>query len=310
MRGAGWKLWVALGVVYVVWGSTYFAIKIAVGTLPPVLTAGTRFLAAGLLLALLLAASRRRLRTTRNEAATAAGLGVLMLGLGVGAVHIAETRIDSSIAAMIAGTVPLQIVVMRSLTRDRPSRATTAAVLGGLMGLALVILPEGQESGSTALGLAIMLAATIAWSSGSFVSSRLTLPADPFVTTTIQMLSAGAVLFAVGLAAGEWEELDTGSLAAGPLTAWAYLVLAGSLLGFSAYVWLLRRAPISLVVTHQYVNPIVAIALGALVLDERFSTATAVGAAVIITSVFATVRIESRARRQAPRGEPAVDSSP
>jgi drug/metabolite transporter (DMT)-like permease len=142
------------------------------------------------------------------------------------------------------------------------------------------------------------------------VSSRLTLPADPFVTTTIQMLSAGAVLFAVGLAAGEWEELDTGSLAAGPLTAWAYLVLAGSLLGFSAYVWLLRRAPISLVVTHQYVNPIVAIALGALVLDERFSTATAVGAAVIITSVFATVRIESRARRQAPRGEPAVDSSP
>jgi drug/metabolite transporter (DMT)-like permease len=233
-----------------------------------------------------------------------------MLGLGVGAVHIAETRIDSSIAAMIAGTVPLQIVVMRSLTRDRPSRATTAAVLGGLMGLALVILPEGQESGSTALGLAIMLAATIAWSSGSFVSSRLTLPADPFVTTTIQMLSAGAVLFAVGLAAGEWEELDTGSLAAGPLTAWAYLVLAGSLLGFSAYVWLLRRAPISLVVTHQYVNPIVAIALGALVLDERFSTATAVGAAVIITSVFATVRIESRARRQAPRGEPAVDSSP
>jgi drug/metabolite transporter (DMT)-like permease len=310
MRGAGWKLWVALGVVYVVWGSTYLAIKIAVGTLPPVLTAGTRFLAAGLLLALLLAASRRRLRTTRNEAATAAGLGVLMLGLGVGAVHIAETRIDSSIAAMIAGTVPLQIVVMRSLTRDRPSRATTAAVLGGLMGLALVILPEGQESGSTALGLAIMLAATIAWSSGSFVSSRLTLPADPFVTTTIQMLSAGAVLFAVGLAAGEWEELDTGSLAAGPLTAWAYLVLAGSLLGFSAYVWLLRRAPISLVVTHQYVNPIVAIALGALVLDERFSTATAVGAAVIITSVFATVRIESRARRQAPRGEPAVDSSP
>jgi drug/metabolite transporter (DMT)-like permease len=310
MRGAGWKLWVALGVVYVVWGSTYFAIKIAVGTLPPVLTAGTRFLAAGLLLALLLAASRRRLRTTRNEAATAAGLGVLMLGLGVGAVHIAETRIDSSIAAMIAGTVPLQIVVMRSLTRDRPSRATTAAVLGGLMGLALVILPEGQESGSTALGLAIMLAATIAWSSGSFASSRLTLPADPFVTTTIQMLSAGAVLFAVGLAAGEWEELDTGSLAAGPLTAWAYLVLAGSLLGFSAYVWLLRRAPISLVVTHQYVNPIVAIALGALVLDERFSTATAVGAAVIITSVFATVRIESRARRQAPRGEPAVDSSP
>jgi drug/metabolite transporter (DMT)-like permease len=310
MRGAGWKLWVALGVVYVVWGSTYLAIKIAVRTLPPLLTAGTRFLAAGLLLALLLVATRRGLRTGRLEALTAAGLGVLMLGFGVGVVHLAETRIDSSIAAMIAGTVPLQIVVLRSLTRDQPSRASIAAVLAGLAGLGLVILPEGRGSSSTAIGLALMLCATIAWSSGSFASARLTLPSDPFATTTIQMLSAGAALFAVGLAAGEWNDLDAGSFAAGPLAAWVYLVLAGSLLGFSAYVWLLRRAPISLVVTHQYVNPIVAIALGALILDERFSAATAIGAAVIIVSVFATVRIESKSSRRAPRSEPAVDSSP
>jgi drug/metabolite transporter (DMT)-like permease len=172
-----------------------------------------------------------------------------------------------------------------------------------------VVLPEGRESASTAAGLALMLGATIAWASGSFASARPTLPADPFATTTIQMLVAGLALIAAALAFGEWSDLDAGSFAAGSLAAWAYLVVAGSLIGFSAYVWLLRSAPISLVVTHQYVNPIVAIALGALALNERFSAATAAGAAIIIAAVFATVRTESRQPAAAPMSEPAVDSS-
>jgi drug/metabolite transporter (DMT)-like permease len=288
------ELWSALAIVYVVWGSTYLGIKVAVRTLPPFLTAGTRFLAAAAILAAVLALLRRSLHVPRREALAAAGLGVVLLGCGVGMVHLAETRIDSGVAAMIAGSVPLQIVLWRVLAGERVPRPTMLAAAVGLAGLALVVGPDGLSGGSVAVGLLVMLAASIAWSRGSFVARRLTLPANPFVATVYEMLGGGLVLLVVGLVAGEAGELGADSFQAGPVAAWAYLAVAGSVIGFSAYVWLLGNAPISQVVTHQYVNPLVAVTLGALILDERPGAATLAGAVLIVGAVVVTARSEGR----------------
>ncbi|HEY7178152.1 MAG TPA: EamA family transporter [Gaiella sp.] len=301
MRASRAKLWTALWVVYLVWGSTYLGIKIAVRTLPPLLTAGTRFLAAAAILALVALVARRSLRVAPQEALAAAVLGVALLTLGVGMVHVAETRIDSGVAAMIAGSVPLQIVVLRKLARERVPRATAIAALVGLAGLALVVGPGGSGGGSEAIGLLVMLLASMSWSLGSFASRRLRVPADPFVAAAYEMLGGGAVLVAAAVLTGELGDLDGADLQPGSLAAWAYLTIAGSVVGFSAYAWLLGHAPISQVVTHQYVNPLVAVALGALILDERPGVATLAGAALIVGAVAVTV---SREGREAPAPVP------
>jgi drug/metabolite transporter (DMT)-like permease len=173
-------VWIGLAVVYVVWGSTYFGIKIAVETIPPLLAAGSRFLVAAVILAAILAWRRTSLRISRAELVATLIVGTLLLGLGVGLVHVAETRIDSSVAAMIAGTVPLQIIVLRLLSGESPARATRVSTLAGLFGLLLVVAP-GLGAGSTALGLAVMISGSISWTLGSFLSKRLPLPRDPFV---------------------------------------------------------------------------------------------------------------------------------
>jgi drug/metabolite transporter (DMT)-like permease len=301
-------IWAALLVVYVVWGSTYLGIKVVVDTLPPLLSAGSRFLTAGALLAAILAVRGTSLRVTRRELGAAAFAGLLLLTLGVGVVHVAETRIDSSVAAMIAGTVPLQIILMRLASGENPARATLLSTLAGLVGLGLVVAP-GLGAGSTAIGLAVMIGASISWSTGSFLSKRLPLPRDPFVATVYEMAAGGAFLTVGALALGEFGELDGAAFAADSIIAWLYLVVVGSLVGFSAYAWLLRVAPISLVVTHQYVNPLVAIALGMLVLGERPSPWTLAGALLVVGAVYIAVRAESprnaRLANAAPRGTPA-----
>ncbi len=292
-------VWAALLVIYVVWGSTYLAIKVAVDTLPPLFAAGTRFLTAAALLTAILAIRGTSFRISRRELAACAFAGLLLLALGVGVVHIAETRIDSSVAAMIAGTVPLQIIGMRMLAGENPARATRLSTLAGLVGLGLVVAP-GLGTGSTALGLAIMVSASISWSTGSFLSRRLSLPRNLFVATAYEMAAGGVFLTGAALATGEWRELDGAAFALDSVLAWVYLVVMGSLVGFTAYAWLLRVAPISLVVTHQYVNPLVAIALGMLLLGERPSPWTLAGALVVVAAVYVAVRAES------PRTRPAT----
>jgi drug/metabolite transporter (DMT)-like permease len=300
-------VWAALLIVYVVWGSTYFGIKVAVDTIPPLVAAGTRFLAAAALLAIILAVRRTSLRVGARELGASAVAGGLLLGLGVGMVHVAETRIDSSVAAMIAGTVPLQIIAMRLAAGDNPARATRVSTLAGLAGLVLVVAP-GLGAGSTALGLAIMIAASLSWSTGSFLTRWLPLPRDPFVATVYEMAFGGLFLALGALAAGEWSDVGASTFALDSVLAWIYLVVAGSLVGFTAYAWLLRVAPISLVVTHQYVNPLVAIALGMLFLGERPSPWTLAGALLVVGAVYVAVRAESprpRPASAAPRGTPA-----
>jgi drug/metabolite transporter (DMT)-like permease len=291
-----WKLLTALWTVYLVWGSTYLAIKLSVRTLPAFLSAGTRFLLAGSLLALILVATGRSIRIGRRELAASAVLGTSLLALGVGMVTLAETRIDSSVAAMIAGSVPLQVILLRALARERVALATRVSVLVGLAGLALVVIPGGSGA-SSAIGLLVALGASISWSLGSFFGHRLPLPEDGFVATTWEMLSAGVVLVLLGVATGEPWSMDASGFTAQSIAAWLYLAVFGSLIGFTAYAWLLRHAPISKVVTHQYVNPLVAILLGALVLDEQLTLAIAAGAALIVGSVFVAVRSENAAAR-------------
>ncbi len=304
-------VWIGLAVVYVVWGSTYLGIKIAVDTIPPLVAAGSRFLTAAVILAAILALRGTTLRVSRSELGASAIAGLLLLGLGVGLVHVAETRIDSSVAAMIAGTVPLQIIVLRLLAGESPARATRLSTLTGLVGLLLVVAP-GLGAGSTALGLAIMISASMSWTLGSFLSKRLTLPRDPFVASVYEMGFGGAFLALGALVTGEWAEIGAGTFALDSVLAWVYLVIMGSLVGFSAYAWLLRAAPISLVVTHQYVNPLVAIALGMAFLGERPSPLALAGAALVIAAVYVAIRAEfprkarsARPASGAPRGTPA-----
>jgi drug/metabolite transporter (DMT)-like permease len=301
-------VWVALLVVYVVWGSTYFGIKVAVETIPPLLAAGSRFGVAALLLAAVLTWRGTSLRITRGELGASAVVGGLLLAFGVGLVHVAETRIDSSVAAMIAGTVPLQIIALRLLAGDDPARATRLSTLAGLVGLLLVVAP-GLGAGSTALGLAVMISASMSWTLGSFLSNRLPLPRDPFVASVYEMGLGGALLLVGAAAFGEYGEVSASTFAVDSVLAWAYLVVMGSLVGFSAYAWLLRAAPISLVVTHQYVNPLVAIVLGMAFLGERPSPWTLAGAALVIGAVYVAIKTEFPRSRQpatvAPRGTPA-----
>jgi drug/metabolite transporter (DMT)-like permease len=312
MAAARWKLLTALWTVYLVWGSTYLAIKLSVETLPAFLSAGARFLLAGSLLALILTLRGHTLRVTRRELASSALLGLSLLALGVGMVTIAETRIDSSVAAMIAGSVPLQVILLRTLARDRVALATRLSVLVGLAGLALVVIPGG-DGASSAVGLA--LAASISWSLGSFFAHRLPLPKDGFVAASWEMLSAGVFLVVLGVVTGEPWSMEAAGFTLQSIAAWLYLAIFGSLIGFTAYAWLLRNAPISKVVTHQYVNPVVAILLGALLLGEQLTLAVAVGAALIVGSVFVAVRSENAAaRRRSPetagvRGTPADQSA-
>ena len=302
------RIWAALLIVYFVWGSTYLGIKVVVETLPPLISAGSRFLVAAALLGAILALRGSSLRISAPELAASAFAGLLLLTLGVGVVHVAETRIDSSVAAMIAGTVPLQVVLMRLAARDSVSTATRLSTVAGLVGLGLVVAP-GLGAGSTAVGLAVMIGASISWSTGSFMTRRLSLPRDPFVAAVYEMGAAGVFLTGGALAFGEWGQLDSRAFAADSIVAWIYLVVMGSLVGFTAYAWLLRVAPISLVVTHQYVNPLVAIALGMLFLGERPSPWTMAGALLVIAAVYFVVRAESPKRTRpasaAPRGTPA-----
>ena len=310
MPAARWKLLTALWTVYLVWGSTYVAIKLSVRTLPAFLSAGSRFLLAGFLLALILTVTGRSIRVTRRELAASALLGLSLLALGVGMVTLAETRIDSSIAAMIAGSVPLQVILLRTLAREGVALATRLSVLVGLAGLALVVIPGGGGAAG-AVGLSVALAASISWSLGSFFGHRLPLPRDGFVATTWEMLSAGVMLVVLGVVTGEPWSMDASGFTLQSIAAWLYLAVFGSLIGFTAYAWLLRNAPISKVVTHQYVNPLVAILLGALLLGEQLTLAVGLGAALIVGSVFVAVRSENAAaRRRSPgiadvRGTPA-----
>ena len=300
-------VWAGLLVVYVVWGSTYLGIAIMVETAPPLLSSGARFFLAGLVFA-----AWRGVRVSRRELAGCAVVGVLLLLGGNGLVAVGEDAgVPSGLAALVIASIPLWVVVLRGLAGERPARATVVWVALGFAGVALLLLPGDRPGGAPLGGLLVLVAAAASWAGGSFASGRVTLPADPIRATGVQMLCGGGAMLVVALLAGEGAEVDPGAVSARSLGAFAYLVVVGSLVAFTTYVWLLRTAPLSLVATYAYVNPVVAIALGALVLDEEVTGVMLAGAAIIVLSVAGTIRREAggHGRPQATRATTAPTPS-
>lgn len=308
--GSTLAVWLAMATIYVVWGSTYLAIKYTVEGLPPFLAMGTRFLLAGALLltAVLVVRGRAPFRMTRGQLGTAVLCGLFLLVGGNGLVAVAEQDVDSGLAALLIAGTPLWVVLLRAVLRDRPSGATVGGLLVGLVGVSILLLPG--VAGAADLGpLLLVCLSSVLWSCGTVLATRRPLPADPFVTTVVEMAVGGTAMVVLGSLGGEWGRLDLAAAEASAWIAFVYLVLVGSVVGYSAYVWLLARAPLSLATTYAYVNPAVAVALGALFLSEPLTVNVIAGGAVIIAAVAFVITAESRGRRS-PVPAPEQGASP
>ena len=299
-------MWLALGTIYVVWGSTYLAIAVVVQTLPPFLSAGVRFVIAGMALAAFLAARHglARLRVSRRELRGAAIVGLSLLLFGNGFVQMAERDVPSGLAALIVGSVPLWVVVYRRVAGETIGPLALGGVLLGFAGVAFLVVPRGATGEVAPIGIAFMLVAAASWAWGTFRSKHLELPRDPLVSTTLQQLCGGIGLLAAGTIVGEWRGLDAATFSGRSILALGYLVVFGSLVAFSAYTWLLVHVPVSTVATYAYVNPVVAVLLGAMILDEAITPTIVIGAAMVIAAVAFIVR------RQAPSAPDEVIAMP
>ena len=290
-----WQVWTALSIVYVVWGTTYLAIRVVVETVPPLLSASFRFLVAGAAYYLWLRFrnGREAMRITRQQFIGCAVVGTALLLGGNGLVTIAEQTVASSLAAIMIASVPLWVVLMRRITGERVPLPTLIGVAIGFAGVAWLVLPGGRPEEATTFGIVLLVLAPMFWAVGSFLSGRIELPRNPFVSTSIQMLSGGVATGVVGGMLGEFGDVHLEKFSTSSLVALGYLVVFGSLVAFTAYVWVLQNAPVSKVATYAYVNPVIAIVLGWLILGEQM-TPTMLGAAtIIIASVAMIVRKET-----------------
>ena len=293
---SGAMIWTALAVVYVVWGSTYLAIRVVVeAEIPPMLGMAARFLTAAVLLAtgLALKSGWQRLRITRREAVGAATVGVLLLALGNGAVAVAEQTVPSGLAALLVAAIPLWLMLLRVGGGERPRAMTWVGVLIGFGGAALLALSGGNTSAKP-LSVAILVGGTICWAIGSRYAPRLGLPRDPLVTALYEMVFGGTAMVLLAALRGEPGRLHLDRIHGSGWIALAYLVVFGSLLAYTAYSYLLANAPISLVGTYAYVNPAVAVFLGWLILSESLTWQILLGGAVIIVGVALVVTSERR----------------
>jgi len=273
----------ALATIYLVWGSTYLAIRVTDRTMPPLLMSSVRFLVAGT--ALYAFASRGRARPTFREWRAAAIVGAALLFVGNGGVAWVETRLESGLAALIVAIVPLWFAVMdRAFFGRRLSGPAIAGLVVGFGGVALLVHPGG---GGDVLPMLALLVTTAAWAGGSLYARGAALPASPLLSASMQMLAASAFLAVAGLAKGEARGIHTDTFSTKPVIAFVYLVLVGSLIAFSAYAWLLKNVRVSVVSTYAFVNPVIAVALGTVFLNEKIGWSTlAAGAAIIVAVVL------------------------
>ncbi|MGH8774788.1 MAG: EamA family transporter [Jiangellaceae bacterium] len=278
--------------VYVVWGSTYLGIRVVVDSgIPPLLGMGVRFLVAAALLMGFLALRRGlgSIRVTWRELRGAAVMGTLLLLMGNGGVAVAEQTVPSGLTALIVGAVPLWFVLLRVGGGERPRRLTWLGVLVGFAGIAAISLPRGGIAGVETWGVVVVLGATVSWAFGSYLSPRLGLPRAALTATAWEMLAGGAIMTAVALVAGEAGDFVAGDVPARGWLALAYLVVFGSLLGYTAYVFALANAPLSLVGTYAYVNPVVAVFLGWLILAEPVTGVVVGGGLLVVVGVALVV---------------------
>ena len=292
------KLVMAFAAVYVIWGSTYLAIRYAIETLPPLLFAGTRFIVAGLLLygyARLRGAARPAWTNWRKSLVIG---GLLLLG-GNGAVVLAERSVPSGMTALLIATEPLMVVLL-DWARPGGHRPAGRIILGlalGMVGMFILIGPAGLAGSSEVnlIGAALLIMATVSWAAGSLYVARTRTPLSPMLFAGMQMIAGGALLAAAGLARGELHDFAFAAVSLRSVLSLGYLIVFGSLIAFTSYSWLLRVTPPSLAATYAYVNPVVAVLLGWAFAGETLSLRTMVAAAVIVAAVIMITTHQPRA---------------
>ena len=295
----------AFAAVYVLWGSTYLAIRFGVETIPPFLLAGLRHLTAGVLLFAWLRV-RGTPKPERRHWRSAAVIGGLMLLGGNGLLTWAERRVPSGLAALIVASVPIWMTVLDGLQhRERPHGIVVLGLALGLAGLVFLVAPGRFAGGSHVdpLGAAALLTAALLWAIGSLYSRRAKLPSSTLLATAMEMIAGGLILLVVAALAREWQGFSLAAVSARSLWALAYLIVAGSLLGFSAYIFLLRATTPARVSTYAYVNPVVAVFLGWALAGEPVTLRTILAAAIIVASVALIIRHGARRGRRVAAAE-------
>ena len=289
--------------VYLVWGSTYLAMRIGVRTMPPFMLGSTRFFIAGLIIWLWYAAQGKTHFAKNNWGNTSIS-GFLLLVAGNGGVVWSVQHIPSSLAALIVGTVPLWIVAIEWARGVRkPSLAVMAGVLAGLLGIAVLLGPDvvaswqsttaRTEDKAHAAGVLVVLFASLAWSVGSLLSRGTRMPQAPLLPISMQMLCGGAALLLLSGVTGEWTRFAWARVSREALVAIVYLIVFGSLLAYSAYIWLLQVVPAARVATYAFVNPVVAVLLGCALAGEPLTSRTLFSAAIIVGAVALITLIPS-----------------
>jgi len=280
----------ALGAVYLIWGSVYLGIRLVIDDVDPFQAMAQRFLVAGLVLVLVVGVRRgwRALRLTGTEACSLMLTGTLLLGIGNSMPALAQLKgLPSGVTALVVATVPAWVALLRTLTGDPPGALTLVGVGLGLIGLAvLVLLGRSGTDSIPVIGVLIVLVGAISWSIGPFVQGRLRLPKDVLVVSAYQTLVAAGCSALLGVVTGEQVSIDYSTRGWGAM---AYLVVVCSLLGFTAYAWLLTNVSLSLTATHAYVNPVVAVLLGSLVLSEPLGAPVLGGGGIVLLAVVLVV---------------------
>jgi drug/metabolite transporter (DMT)-like permease len=302
-------------ILYVIWGSTYLGIAVAIETIPPFLMAASRFLIAGgvLLGWSWLREGRAFTLPTRREWRDSAIVGGLLLGGGMGMVAWGQQTVPSGIAALIIALMPAWVAVLgRLFLGERLPKIVVVGIVIGLAGVAILIGPTGD--GATAFngfGIAALILSPICWSGGSLFSAhRATLPSRPLVATGAQMIAGAVVLSVMSVASGELGRFSVAAISRESLLGLVYLTAIGSLVAFTTYVWLLRVAPLPLIATYAYVNPVVAVFLGTWFLSEPLTVRTIVAGGVIVFAVALIITARSRMSAPAQAREPARDRPP
>ena len=297
-RAPGVQVWVPLIGLWLIWGSTYLATAVLIRSLPPLMGSGLRFLAAALLLAAIMAVVRGPgvLRVTPAQLRSTATMGVMLLGVGIGTVALSERYVPSGVVALLIAVSPLWIIVFRIRAGERPALLTLIGVAIGMIGLAVMLLPGGTRAvagtdADVALWSLALMVSSFCWALFSWRSARYDLPSNALITTVYEMAFGAVALIVAGTISGERLHLDR--VQAGSGWAWFYLVGA-SLVGYSAFTWLIGNAPLSLVSTYAYVNPAVAVLLGWLIIGEPVTSDVILGLTVVVGGVMLVVTGERR----------------
>ena len=281
----------AFAAVYIIWGSTYLAIKYAIETLPTFLMAGVRFLVAGSLLYAVARFSKTYEKPKLVHWRTGLIVGTLLLAVGNGGVVLAEHYISSSLAALLVATMPFWIVLLGWLFMGsgRPNMKVVAGLALGFIGVYLLIAGGGPADGQTAdgemFGVALIIFSTLGWSVGSLYGTRAPTAASPIMAAAMQMLSGGAILLVIGTLAGEWSGLDVAAISLNSALALVYLIFFGAVVAYTAYSWLLKNASPAAISTYAYVNPAIAVVLGWAIAGESMTGQMLIGAGIIVASV-------------------------